>query len=215
MSSREIDIAQDNFPEIGSFDFVTPENNHVRFDMARNISLQSHLQIDPGDSIVFDVVAVRTNSVLNDRPKMYYKLFPNPVFDPYRSFPNQGWVYGDTTRNNQGVLVEDRYNFDLPDTGFMYPGDVLNYYIEGTDNQGGNIGTTLIPADTSGFEAAPGYPNYIGGDFRFQVQALPTFSALAAGAHPKVLFWNDFANRGGERMALRLPEPWLSARCGL
>ncbi len=56
-----------------------------------------------------------------------------------------------------------------------------------------NPESATLPANLDGF-----------GDFSaaqawnssFQVHALP--SVNAEGAHPKILFWNDFANRGGE-----------------
>jgi len=198
VSTREIDIAQDNFPEIGEVDYANLGRNHVRFDMARNISLAAHLRNDPGDSIFCDVQPVRTGAVLNDLPKMYYKISPgrNPdLFAAYRTIPLQGWIYGDTTYTGGSTPISDRYNFDLPDSSSLFPGDKMHYYFEGQDNVGGDIGTTLLPADTTGFDNFFGFPWY---NSSFIVHALPSIKSQTPGDHPPILFWNDFANRGGE-----------------
>jgi len=198
ISTREIDIANDGFPEIGQVDYVNLGQNHVRFDMARNISLAAHLRNDPGDSIFCDVVPVRTGAVLNDMPKLYYKIDPGTspdMFAGFRSIPLQGWIYGDTTYTGVGTPIGDRYNFDLPDSSSLFPGDKMHYYVEGQDNVGGNIGTTLLPSDTTGFDNFFGYPYY---SSSFTVRALPSIKSQTPGDHPPILFWNDFANRGGE-----------------
>jgi len=38
LSSSEVNLAQDNFPAIGTIDYTDLGENSVRFDMARNIS---------------------------------------------------------------------------------------------------------------------------------------------------------------------------------
>ncbi len=195
LSSREIDLAQDNFPEIGSFDYDEPGNNHVRFDMARNIAPSSHLRNDPGDSITCTAVPIRTGSVLADRPKLYYTLDANPLFAAVRTAPTSGWVYGDSIRTAAGIPITGRWSFDLPDSGLLFPGDVLHYYLEAQDDAAGAVGTTLLPADTTGF-----------GDFSspmiyprtFTVRALPSFDELIPGDHPDLLFWNDDAGDDGQ-----------------
>jgi len=199
ISTREIDIAQDNFPEIGTIDYANLGANHVRFDMARNISLAAHMRNDPGDSIFCDVVPVRTGAVLNDLPKLYYKIQPGTspdMFAAYRSIPLQGWVYGDTTYTGIGTPIADRYNFDLPDSSSLFPGDKMHYYIEGQDNVSGDIGTARLPADTTGFDNFFGYPWY---SSSFTVHALPSLKSQTPGDQPPILFWNDFADRGGEQ----------------
>ncbi len=202
ISIREIDQLQDNFPAIGTIDYGNLGANSIAMDMARNIAPGPHQRNDPGDSVYFDVVPVRTGSVLNDMPKMYYKLFPNPLFNPHRTsgLPNQGWIYGDTCYTGTGSPVGDRYVWDLPDEGFLYPGDRFHYYIEGQDNQGGNIGTTLIPSDTTGFSFGPGMPGYQTLDYNssYIVRGLPAVQSSTPDDHPSILWWNDFADRGGE-----------------
>lgn len=201
-SQGELRVAQDNFPEIGVLDYTNLGANSVRFDMAANISLQAHLRNDPGDSIWVDVVAVRTGSVLNGTPRMYYSLKRNPLFNPYRTsgLPDAGFVDGLLTYTGTGTLVPDRYNFDLPDTGFFFPGDMLHYYFYAEDDQSGNIGVTTWPANTAGFGVFPGDPGYVPMQYpaTFVVRALPTMKSDTPGDTPKILWWNDFDIRGGE-----------------
>ncbi|MEN8008587.1 MAG: FlgD immunoglobulin-like domain containing protein, partial [Candidatus Krumholzibacteriota bacterium] len=192
---REIDLAQDNFPEQGTIDLADLGSNHVRFDMARNISLASHLRNDPGDSIIATIKPVRAGAVLAGYPELHYCLEPNPLFDPYRGgLPPTGSV--------AGFPVYNEWGFDLPDTGFLFPGDVLHYYISATDAIGGPGGsdpqTALIPPDTTGFSTDFHYP--MGYNSSFTVRALPTMRDDGFGGleQPEVLFINDYADLGGE-----------------
>lgn len=200
IAGREIDMAQDNFPAGGSLDCNQPCALNVRFDMARDISLSEETFNLPGDSIVFDVVPVRTGTTLTGRPEICYKLDPNPQFDGCRTsgLPLRGCVAGDSARHNGvGVVQPDRYEFDLPDSGFFYPGDLIHYYIRATDSDG-MIST--LPEDTSGFSFFPGDADYIMLQYptSFVVRALPTIHDLQTCEQPVVLWWNDFANRGLE-----------------
>ena len=91
------------------------------------------------------------------------------------------------------------YAFDLPDTGFLFPGDVLHYYIAATDAIGGVGGsdpqTSLLPADTTGFASGFGEP--LGYHSSFTVRALPSIRSDGLGGYeqPGILFINDFARR--------------------
>ncbi len=198
-------IAQDNFPEQGDLDYGNLGSNHIRFDMARNISPAADQRNDPGDSLFVDVVPVRAGSILPQLPQMVVRMKANPVFDGVRALPAgfsqsgniiTGTVEGDSTYSSlTGNLVEDRYNFDLPDTGFFYPGDVIHYYFEAWDELGGDTGHTVLPGDTSGFASFAhdlAYPS------DFICRGLPSLKTSTVGDHPEILFWNDFANRGGE-----------------
>ncbi|MFH1841961.1 MAG: FlgD immunoglobulin-like domain containing protein, partial [bacterium] len=202
ISTREIDLAQDNFPEIGSIDPNDPAANHVRFDMAQNIATAGEMINLPGDSICFDITAVRSGSMLNGLPELCYKLSPNPVFDIARTsgLPNAGCVPGDSAYSPSGNPQRDRWCFDLPDTGFFFPGDVIHYYIRAQDNAGGDIATTRMPGDTTGFSLFPGDAEFRSLEFNsaFTVRALPSITDLSTITHPPVLFWNDFGRRGGE-----------------
>ncbi len=202
VSTRDIDIANDGFPAAGDFDFTNLENNAIRFDMANNIAGAGEAN-DPGDSITVDIAAVREGTSLVPFPKMIFRMKANPVFDGVRDLTGlntveiepgiiEGWVYGDTTRNAQGAIVEDRWNFDLPDSGFFYPGDVIHYYIEAEDTDGG---VTTLPGDLDGFG---NFDHNLSFDSDFIVRGLPTLFTASSGDHPTMLLWNDFGDRGGE-----------------
>ncbi|MFO7654798.1 MAG: FlgD immunoglobulin-like domain containing protein [Candidatus Krumholzibacteriia bacterium] len=211
IATREIDIAQDAFPERGSIDYANPQINWCRFDMARDIGIES-LVYDFGDSIIVDVTPVRAGSQLTVRPRMYYKLKTNPLFNPYRGTelgsPDAagfitGYVEGDSARNNSGLPLEGRWFFDLPDTGQFYPGDKLHYYIWAQDVAGGVVQSSTLPADTTGFSNFRGDLIYDLADAsipaNFSVSFLPSLHTFTPGDHPRILFWNDFANRGGQQ----------------
>ncbi len=74
MSARDIDLAQDNFPEAGVIDLEDFGSLHVRFDMANNISPSSDLRNDPGDSLVVRVVSVRAGADLAANPELQAEL---------------------------------------------------------------------------------------------------------------------------------------------
>ena len=200
ISGREIDLAQDNFPERGSIDMSDPALLSVRFDMANNISPASHGGNDPGDTIVVNIVPVRAGAYLDRDPRLYYILDANPVFDLWRTanMPNEGFVTGYPAFLQGQPPSPDRWAFDLPDTGFLFPGDVLHYYFEAKDNVGGDIQTSLMPADTTGYSG--GFGNPMGYNSSFVVRALPSIREDGLGGYeqPGVLFINDFGGRGGE-----------------
>ncbi|MBD3220100.1 T9SS type A sorting domain-containing protein, partial [bacterium] len=137
----------------------------------------------------------------------------NPLFHDYRQLPAgfsrdgdiiTGEVVGDSTYTGPGNLVQDRYHFDLPDTGFFFPGDVIHYYFEARDEVAGDIGHTILPGDTTGFASFQHdlrYPS------DFICRGLPTMFSDTPGDQPTVLLWNDFAARGGEN-------EWLYALYG-
>jgi len=92
MTTRELDLAQDNFPESDTIDLADLSSLHVRFDMANNISPAKHLRNDPGDSLVVDITPIRAGSVLSGVPEMHYVINANPVFDEYRTTAVSGVV---------------------------------------------------------------------------------------------------------------------------
>ena len=206
IAARDIDLANSNFPERGDLDLANPANNWIRFDMAANISQPTHLRNDPGDSICVDIRLTRAGSVLDSKPKLCIKMKANPLFDGVRVLPPnftqvgdmvEGWVYGDSTFFGVShVLVPNRYNFDLPDSNFFFPGDVIHYYIEAKDNLNGDVGTATLPTDISAVGDFSGVFPYEGNS-DFIVRGLPSLIDIA-GHQPRILFWNDFGNRGGE-----------------
>ncbi len=211
MSGDRIFLAQSSFPEFGDIDYGDLGSNSIRFDMGNNISNDDFN--DPGDSVWVDVVPARLGSTLQELPRMTVRMKANPLFDPYRSLPSgftqngniiTGHVLGDSTYNAAGNLVENRYHFDLPDTGFFYPGDVIHYIFEAWDNQGGDIGHTTFPADTAGFAS---FQHDLQFSPFFVCRGLPTMFSDTPGDQPTVLFWEDEGHRGGY-------DEWLGALKG-
>jgi hypothetical protein len=214
ISGREIDWLQDNFPASGEVDLIDLGSNDVPLDMAQNVAGNEDLVNYPGDTAFFDITAVRSGSVLVEYPQFHVRMRANPLFDAYRilpptfsSTPNffedgwtliEGYVDMDSTFNNNQdppTYVDNRWEVDLPDEDFFYPGDVLKWYVRAQDNQAGDIGTSLLPADTSGFSSFVYNLDY---PADFIVRALPTVNSAAANDQPKVLFWNDFVARGAD-----------------
>ena len=158
IAAREIDLAQDNFPERGDIDLANLANNWVRFDMARNISPDADLRNDPGDSIFVDIGLPRAGSVLNehaeagreDEGQSAVRRRARAAADFTQTGDIiDGWVYGDSTFSANGTVVPNRYNFDLPDSNFFFPGDVIHYYIEARTTSTATSAPTTLPADIS------------------------------------------------------------------
>lgn len=197
LATRELDLAQDNFPESGTLDTTDPGSLWVRFDMARNISPPTHLRRDPGDSVVFDCVVNDHDAVLEGPPEIVYEVRTNASFDPYRTDPTPytGRLACGQVTSPTGGVVPDRFFADLPDTGWLFPGDVVHYYIEATqiDTLTSVVETSVLPADLTGFGD---HGNMMGYDPSFTVRCLPNID-LDQQTQPSILLWNDFGDRGG------------------
>ncbi len=188
--AQNVDLAQDNFPEVDAIDFADLGSMHVRFDMAKNISAPEHMRNDPGDSIVVDVRIVRTGATLSGVPEMHYAIGANPVFDPYRTTPTSGVILGVPAVGTSGVPDPEAWAFDLPDTGTLFPGDILHYYFRAGDEVDGVVEYNTLPADITGFGAFGRFLEY---DTRFVMYALPTVESDGFGGFrmDKFLVWND------------------------
>jgi hypothetical protein len=207
LATREIDIANDNFPAFGEVDLVNLGLNSVRFDMAQNIDAPETGANVPGDSIVIDITPVRAGAAFVGHPQLVWAMQPNHLFDEFRTSEfgtaTSGAVDGVEAMNN-GQIVPGKYAFDLPDSNFLYPGDILHYYITATDSDGVEEQTATLPAGDLG--AAPdGFGDFsrpLAYSSSFTVRALPSVyddpNNPGTLVTPKTLFWNDFANRGGE-----------------
>ena len=190
--AQSIHLAQDNFPAIGTIDYDDLGRNSCRFDMAMDISPQIDLNNDPGDSIVVGIVAVRNGSHLLGDPRLIWQMDANSLFDPYRTS-----IYGQARSGETfGYEVDnDRFAFDLPDSGFLFPGDEIHYCIVAQDRVGGqDIGTAILPADTTGFSDFSSFLTY---DCRYIVRCLPSIQEVDPGVldHPEILFWDDQNSR--------------------
>jgi hypothetical protein len=178
MAAREIDLANDNFPENESLDLVDLSQNWVRFDMARDISLGTELYNLPGDSIIVDITPVRSGAEFVGMPQLVWALNPNPLFNPYRgSLDVTGVVDGEVAVGTSGNPTEGTYAFDLPDSNFLFPGDVLHYYIKAVDAIGGaEQQEATIPASDPGVDP-DGFGDFshpLAYSSSFTVRALPT-----------------------------------------
>ncbi len=190
-------LANDTFPASGTLDLANLGANSCRFDMAANISAKTHSRNDPGDSIWVDV-APRSGATLSTPVLHWQFAVKNPLFtDAHRTAlaagQTNGSVIGRVTRTAAGSLVANRYNFDLPDTGMLFPGDVLHYYFAASDNVAGDIRTSTAPADLSGL----GDPKPLAYPAMYTVNCLPSLRS-ASGEQPRLLLWNDAGSRGGE-----------------
>ena len=213
--TRTVDLANDGFSvsnEIAATTQAERDLLDVRFDMARDVS--SGVQIVPGDSVIVDARAIIPGTEVADL-RMVWALRQNDVFEAaIRALPARtkdenvtagvdafgttiwtGEVVADSSRSaGSGVWQQDRYFVDLPDEDFLYPGDVLHYYLRATDSEGR---VTTLPADIDGFGAwdADGRSAF---SRTWTVRALPSVQSTAPGAHPEILVYNDFGRRGSE-----------------
>ena len=201
-------LAQDAFPASGVLDFAELAANSIRFDCARDLIEDAATAIMPGDSLVCSVASHRPGAVLTQPPRLYYTMKPNPLFDPCREHPTRGWVVGDSARTAAGEAVPDLWAFDLPDTGFFFPGDVIHYLFHAEDDVGGDVEATTLPASTVGFDVFPGDPGYdpLLWPAEFTVRGLPTMTGSEPGDQPTVLLWDD----GGTRPDAERWEPVMA-----
>ncbi len=191
LSARPIELAADAFPASGELDLMDPASCSVRFDMGRNVASYGSGLITPGDSLVVRVAPVGGTELVG-MPQMFYHLDRNPIFDPYRSagLPDVGSVEGVLVTNSTGAFA-----FDLPDQGFLFPGDRLRYYFRAEDDLGR---ISILPADTTGFSGRAQRADVIDYEQDFDFQALPSLDSLDPASGPKILFWNDSAGRGND-----------------
>jgi hypothetical protein len=181
--------ASDGFPAVGDIDLVEPANNSVRFDMSAAIYGTDGLPTF-GDALEIDCQALRDGAVLEGAPRLVVAMKANPVFDPYRTLPagftqEGSLISGEVEGWSSG---QDEFAFDLPDTGFFYPGDVIHFFYEAQDNAAGDIGTSRLPQDTTGFHDFSDRSRY---EDYFTTRALPSLRSLSQGDQPSVLLWVD------------------------
>lgn len=185
--STAANLAQDGFPAAGTIDLENLARNAVRFDSAVSKDLPGQNWNVPGDSLVCRVTTRRAGAEIV-KNRLYYTMRRNPLFDDVR---DPAW---DATGFVDGVAIDgqpDLFAYDLPDSGFLFPGDVLHYHFEARDAVGGDWRATTLPADLGGygeFDDPRSYPA------AFSVHALPSLLD-EAGAQPTVLFWDDSGGR--------------------
>ncbi|MDD5718793.1 MAG: hypothetical protein PHQ53_03800 [Candidatus Krumholzibacteria bacterium] len=189
-------LPQDTFPQSGNLDLRNLETNSCRFDMALNISPPEHLRNDPGDSIVAEVHVLRDGEELTEQPRLVARLRANPLFDLVRSVqPDPDGCIdlvatGDSCRTAVGAAIPNRWFFDLPDTGLIFPGDVVHFFLEARAFGRGQQTLVTWPADTTGFgdfSATSVWPEFA------RMRALPTVFSDEFGDQPRLLLWRDDA----------------------
>jgi hypothetical protein len=200
----DLHLPQDTFPESGVLDLVDLERNSCRFDMAANIRPPGSLANVAGDSMVVAVHLLRPDEELVEPPRLRVRLRANPFFDAVRIMQpdSEGFLdltaVGEPCQAESGQIVPDRWAFDLPDTGLIYPGDVLHFYVEARGLAAGVEMLATWPADTTGWtDFAPDsiWPHTA------RMRALPTVVA-ADGTQPPLLVWRDDPLPAGGH------EPW-------
>ncbi|MFO7655280.1 MAG: FlgD immunoglobulin-like domain containing protein [Candidatus Krumholzibacteriia bacterium] len=173
-------LAPDAFPASGTVDRVDLGANHVRFDAAEGGR---------------DAVQVVTRPSLPERtldgpPVMHYRLFANPLFDLHRTagLPMEGAVPGAPVMH---ATESDSFSFDLPDSGFLFPGDVLRIWFTASETVGGTVLTTILPADTTGLSDPDAWQLY---PEEFTVRALPSLAVAGEDVgQPATLLWLEAA----------------------
>ncbi|RKZ18786.1 hypothetical protein DRQ50_03475 [bacterium] len=190
--SSQDHLAVDAFPSGGTLDLIDLGNNVVPVS-------------EPG---ILETVSVfgaitRHGAVSTGAPELHWALKANPLFDPYRtnlpSNPVLGVAAGPPNEDLPYEPVE--YVFTLPSTGFVFPGDELHYYFRMQDEVSGDLGTTILPADTTGFgnfgdtvgEPAGRYAQ------KYHMRALPSLRAAHPDSQPRILIWDDTGGRGFSR----------------
>ncbi len=177
----------DAFPEADVLDPVDLENNWCRLD-ASTVPPYNNATGALGDSLVAKVTSIRHDATVTQAPILHWVMACNPTFDPVRpDAPNGSGILRGMTTGVQLPSNPDRWSFDLPDTGFFFPGDRMHYYLTAADDLDGDLRTAVWPPDTTGvLDFSPGspYPD----DLR--VSALPNLTQPVPGAfaYPSLLF---------------------------
>ena len=195
----------DAYPEQGFLAADDPGANWCRVDMAQEVNIYqwSGLAVEYGDSMVAVVTSPRRNAVAQEPPRLHWLLAANPAFDEVRPVApgEDGLLRGSLP--GRAVFtgtypVPNTWSFDLPDTGWFYPGDVLHYYITAWDEEAGDQRFSVWPADTTAvldFAAGSLYPS------TGTVRALPAVTRPAAGifTQPPMLVVDDAGNEDHTR----------------
>jgi hypothetical protein len=208
--AREVELANDGFPRAPLFDVstqATRDLQDIAFDMANDGNWYD-AAIVPGDSVVVEAIPFIPGTEIADI-RMIWALEKNPLFeDEIRALPARpqdenvmageqlwtGEVVAAETWTSAGFRVADHYDASLPDVDFLYPGDVLHYYFQATDNWGR---VTTLPAITDGFTDFSEYSVF---DRDFIVRGLPSVSD-ESGVQPETLVIYD-AEAGHENQVI-------------
>jgi hypothetical protein len=155
----------DAFPASGEVDLVNLGNNSIAPVAA------------DGRGVRCTVESIRSGAELVGPPELHFNIDQNPIFDPYRTNSEYGGsatgvAIADSAYTEGGVVIPNMWEFTLPESHFLFPGDVLHYFIAATDGGPGlEDQTVYLPADTSG------YSNFVDPfayDEQFTARGLPS-----------------------------------------
>ncbi len=191
----------DAFPEVGALDPIDLAANSCRLDMYSTDAFGEH-----NDAMVVRVTPLRKDAIVTVPPELHWTLKCNPVFDSVRpSSPDpQGILRGSTSGFMDPQNFPAEWSFDLPDTGFFYPGDLLRFYITASDELDGDLRTSVWPADTTGVLNFTPSSTF---SLLAEARALPTVTQPAPGqfSNPSILFYDNLRN------SLEIRDTWFGA----
>ncbi len=208
-------LFNDGWPENPEIDYADLTQNSVRVDIGQNIAARATLRNDPGDSVVVTIKAVRTGAVLTGRPTMHVLMKINPLFDStcrtaipagFTQVGNfiSGTVAGDTvwTTSVPPVRMANLWKWDLPDTGFFFPGDSVPLLLQSRGHPGRGCRSLayawryhrlLRISRATRATTLAAIMNSTRSD------ALPTMiTAVKDVGQPHVLFWDDSQDRANQ-----------------
>ena len=188
---KDRDLFADAFPEAGILNPADLGSNWCRVDI-QNLSFTDGRYVQ-GDSLQAEIVPIRNGATVPEPAALHWVMSCNPTFDAIRpQTPDgqgllRGNVSGSVVLDHWGVPLVNTWSFDLPDTGFFFPGDRLHYYLTASDDLAGDVRTSVWPPDTTSvldFTIASPFPR------NFTVRALPTVTQPVAGqfSQPDMLF---------------------------
>jgi len=186
----DFDLFGDSFPEKGTLDPVNLEDNWCRVDRS-DADYQTISTL--GDSLVAQVTSLRHGATVPNPPTMHWVMDCNPTFDSVRPIAPEaqgflrGMISGSVAVTYDGTPVPNKWAFDLPDSGWFFPGDKLHYYITASDDLAGDVRTSVWPPDTTGvLNFTPGSPF----PRETEIRALPTLTQPVDGqfTQPSLLF---------------------------
>lgn len=175
----------DAFPASTDLDVSTPAARG-----ALDVPMRARDGVTPRIDLVPAVQSALPQSV-----RMVWILEQNPLFEnalrtlgpDATQLPGAGVLGGELWTGSfvSSAPSASRADFDLPQTDFLYPGDVLRYYYEVVADDGW---VSTSPADLTGFDDGIGWPEV------YTLRALPTILD-ASGAVPAILLidnsrWN-------------------------
>ena len=186
------DLFADAFPETGTLDPNDLAANWCRIDIQDSKFTPGGYYVQ-GDSLQAQILPIRHGATVPEPAFLHWVMSCNPTFDSVRpQAPDgqgllRGMVTGSVVLDQWGNPRVNTWSFDLPDTGFFFPGDRLHYYLTASDDLAGDVRTSAWPPDTTGvldFTLASPFPS------QTTVWALPTVTQPVAGEffQPSLLF---------------------------